>query len=99
MSVNLNLLGMSFQAVGLFLAAIRDLTKHNAEKADGKIRETVYVEIYEAAKNGVEYEESTQEVISRRLAEFAQIFDGLLPYSIAIAALGTLMQIVEEISK
>lgn len=96
MSMNLNLWGMVLQAIGLSLAAIRDVTKHHAEKQNEKIRDTQLVEIFEAAKTGVEYEESTQEKVARKMAELAQKFDGLLPYSIAIAVLGTLMQIVEE---
>ena len=97
--MNLNLLGMGFQFVGLSLAAARDVTKHHAEKQAEKIRDTQLVEIYEAAKTGVEYEESTQEKVARKMAELAQKFDGLLPYSIAIAALGTLIQISEEFGK
>ncbi len=97
--MDLNLGGMVLQAVGLSLAAVRDLTKNHAEKQNEKIRNSQLEEIYTAVKNGVEYEESTQEKVARKMTEFAQKFDALLPYSIAIAVVGTLMQIAEDLLK
>ena len=98
MCINLNLLGMVLQAVGLILAAIRDLTKHHAENHMEKHGNTVH-QRYMASSNGQEYKESAQEKSAWEKSAFAQKYDGLLPYSIAIAAIGTLMQIAEEVLK
>ncbi len=97
--MDLNFWGMVLQALGLSLAAVRDLTKKHAEKEDERIRTSQFVEIFQASLKGVEYEESTQEKVARKMTEFAQKFDFLLPYSIAIAVVGTLMQIAEELLK
>lgn len=97
--MDLNFWGMVLQALGLSLAAVRDLTKKHAEKEDEKIRTSQFVEIFQASLKGDEYEESTQEKVARKMTEFAQKFDVLLPYSIAIAVVGTLMQIAEELLK
>ncbi|BDU56399.1 hypothetical protein [Limnohabitans sp. TEGF004] len=99
MDINLNLIGMGLQLIGLGLAACRDIAKSKAERATGEIRETIYIDAYEAAKKGLIHEESTQEKISKTLHAFASKLENVLPYSIALAALGAALQIIAEINK
>jgi hypothetical protein len=44
MDINLNLIGMGLQLIGLGLAACRDIAKSKAERATGEIRETIYID-------------------------------------------------------
>lgn len=90
----INLAGIGLQLLGLLVLTRIDLLALRFNEASNNVRDTVFVEQYEAANRGLKYEPSTQELETASLGEKLQRTGLLFRCGLTLACVGTLLQLI-----
>ena len=93
----LNVAGIGLQLLGLILLSRIDLLALRYNEAISNLRDTVFVDVYEAALQGLEHEPSTQELECTHLDTKLQKTNALFRGGLVLTTLGTAMQLLGSI--
>jgi hypothetical protein len=90
----LNLSGIGLQMLGLLIMSRINLLAQRHSDASDMIRETSFAEVYQAERDGFEYEPSTQENETAELYRKLQKAGRHLKLGLSLAILGTGLQLI-----